>query len=149
MVQGGLCLKRGFCQGCVLNFSFSAVKQHEWHTASSAAVLGLENSIVGLKAIGFVVHFCAYICVAVRGLECERPCCVMRVDGVSIRERSHREVFSSSKLLFSPHLSPTLKLQRIVGTRSSVHYVVINEALHENLTPMVPLCVRPLMAYLS
>lgn len=89
MVLGGLCLKRGFCQGCVLNFSFAAVKHHEWHAASSAAVLGLEkNSIVGLKAIGFVVHFCAYICVAVRGLGSEGPCCVTRADGVSIREMS-------------------------------------------------------------
>ena len=93
MVLGGLCLKRGFCQGCVLNFSFSAVKHHEWRTASSAAVLGLEDSIAGLKAIGFVVHFCAYICVAVRGFENKRPCCVMRMDGVSIRGRGHREVF--------------------------------------------------------
>lgn len=110
MLLGGLCLKRGFCQGCVLNFSFLVVKYHEWHTASSAAVLGLGNSIAGLKSIGFVVHFCAYICVAVKGFETEGPCCVMRTDGVSIRERGQRKVSSSSKLLFSLHLSPTLKL---------------------------------------
>lgn len=57
--------------------------------------------------------------------------------------RGHREVSSSSKLLFSRHLSPTLKLQSVVGPRSPpVHYVVINKALHGNLTPVEPLLPR-------
>lgn len=66
---------------------FLAVKHLEWHMASSSAVLGLENSIAGFKAIGFVVHFCAYICVAFRGFETRGPCCVTRMDGVSFSRR--------------------------------------------------------------
>ena len=61
---------------------FLVVKHLEWHTASSSAVLGLENSIAGFKANGFVVHFCAYICVAFRAFETRGPSCVTRMDGV-------------------------------------------------------------------
>lgn len=66
---------------------FLVLKHLEWHKASSSAVLGLENSIAGFKAISFVVHFCAYICVAFRGFETRGPCCVARMDGVSFLRR--------------------------------------------------------------
>lgn len=110
IVLGGLCLKRGFCQGCVLNFSFLVVKHLEWHRASSSAVLGLQNSIAGFKAIGFVVHFCAYICVAFRGFETGGHAASQGWTVFLFRGGGHRKVSSSPKLLFSWHLSPTLKL---------------------------------------
>lgn len=106
MALGGLCVKRGFCQGYVLNFSLSAAKHHEWCTASPAAVLELDESMTGLKAIGFVVHLCACIFVAVRGFETEKDTrCVKKMDfSLGNVEQSH--LLS----LFFVQLAPSLKL---------------------------------------
>lgn len=67
IVLGGLGLKRGFCQGCVLNFSLlSAVKRHEWRRVFAGAPAVLAAAALdrgGLRAIGFCCAFlCIYLC---------------------------------------------------------------------------------------
>lgn len=135
-VQGGLRLKRGFSQGCALNV-FSTLShsgnRHEQRLFSFGAVLG--NSIASLEAIGFVVHFSAYICVAVWLIETKRPCCFHTVDGPAFRKPLQIGLLH----LLSPFSFPAItffEVGFVLQRYGFVSYDVISRAFVGNLTPV-------------